>query len=218
MWAILNACLLIASILRRSGVFWSSASPLYEQNAVGMQRVSSFKKAYELGSQAVYPLASNVALNPPDGNEEASGSPFISSFPENSIIICPSSVGTIKLSCFSAVIPVSGWNQCVKCVAPFSIAQSFIADATVSAILLSIPFPSLMALLSILYVSFGRRSTITESLNTLLPKSPVTLSILCLRFKNQLTTVQFLQSRLKYSAHLWQSGTVRFVSPFFIIS
>ena len=38
-----------------------------------------------------------------------------------------------KESCFSAVEPVSGWNQCVKCVAPFSIAQSFIAAATASA-------------------------------------------------------------------------------------
>ena len=25
----------------------------------------------------------------------------------------PSSVGSMKLSCFSAVMPVSGWNQCV---------------------------------------------------------------------------------------------------------
>ena len=42
--------------------------------------------AYEVGSQAVYPLASKVHLSPPDGKLEASGSPFISSFPENSII------------------------------------------------------------------------------------------------------------------------------------
>ena len=55
--AILVACLLIASIERSSGVFSSSASPVYEQNAVGMQRVtpavSSFKKAGEVQSQAV---------------------------------------------------------------------------------------------------------------------------------------------------------------------
>ena len=38
--------------------------------------------------------------------------------------------GVMKLSCFSAVIPVRGWNQCVKCVAPFSTAQSFMASAT----------------------------------------------------------------------------------------
>ena len=36
----------------------------------------------------------------------------------------------IKASCFSAVTPVSGWNQWVKWVAPFSTAQSFMAAAT----------------------------------------------------------------------------------------
>ena len=30
-----------------------------------------------------------------------------------------------KESCFSAVVPVRGWNQCVKCVAPFETAQVF---------------------------------------------------------------------------------------------
>ena len=42
----------------------------------------------------------------------------------------PEIAGVIKLSCFSAVIPVRGWNQWVKWVAPFSTAQSFIASAT----------------------------------------------------------------------------------------
>jgi len=50
---------------------------------------------------------------PPEGNEEASGSPRISSLPENSATALPSPVGARKLSCFSAVRPVSGWNQCV---------------------------------------------------------------------------------------------------------
>ena len=45
----------------------------------------------------------------------------------------PSGAGLIKLSCFSAVIPVMGWNQWVKWVAPFSTAQSFMAEATASA-------------------------------------------------------------------------------------
>ena len=75
----------------------SSDSPVYEQNAVGMQSVEptacSFKKAGLVISHAVYPLASNVALSPPEGNDEASGSPFMSSLPENSIIILPSSSG-----------------------------------------------------------------------------------------------------------------------------
>ena len=43
-------------------------------------------KAGDVQSHAVYPLASKVALSPPDGKEEASGSPLISSFPENSIM------------------------------------------------------------------------------------------------------------------------------------
>ena len=98
---------------RRRGVFLSSACPPYAQNAVGMQSVLPLMNAYEVGSHVVYPLASNVALIPPDGNEEASGSPLISSLPENSMITPPSGDGVMKLSCFSAVIPVSGWNQCV---------------------------------------------------------------------------------------------------------
>ena len=76
-----------------------------------MHKVPSLINAYDVGSHAVYPLASNVALRPPDGKLEASGSPWISSFPENSIIIFPFLSGEIKLSCFSAVMPVIGWNQ-----------------------------------------------------------------------------------------------------------
>lgn len=84
-----------------------------EVSDVGIQRItpvaSSFKKAGEVMSQAVYPLASKVALNPPEGKEEASGSPLISSFPENSISIFPLISGwEMKESCFSAVMPVRG--------------------------------------------------------------------------------------------------------------
>jgi hypothetical protein len=49
-------------------------------------------------------------------------------------------------SCFSAVDPVSGWNQWQKCVAPFETAQSFMAWATSSAIFGSMAPPSLMVL------------------------------------------------------------------------
>ena len=42
--------------------------------------------------------------------------------------------GVMKDSCFSAVMPVIGWNQWVKWVAPFSIAQSFMALAMMLAI------------------------------------------------------------------------------------
>ena len=47
----------------------------------------------------------------------------------------PPSLGEIKESCFSAVTPVMGWNQWVKWVAPFSMAQSFMALATTVATL-----------------------------------------------------------------------------------
>ena len=80
---------------------------------MGIHNVFPLINAYEVGSHAVYPLASNVALSPPEGKEEASGSPLISSLPEKSIITPPSGAGEMKLSCFSAVTPVSGWNQWV---------------------------------------------------------------------------------------------------------
>ena len=38
---------------------------------------------------------------------------LISSLPENSMITLPSEGAEIKESCFSAVTPVSGWNQWV---------------------------------------------------------------------------------------------------------
>ncbi len=103
----------MACIERRSGVFLSRASPLYEQNAVGIQRIvpvaSSLINAGEVISQTVYPRASNVARRPPDGNDEASASPLTSSLPESSIIIFPVLSGCVtKESCFSAVVPVSG--------------------------------------------------------------------------------------------------------------
>ena len=53
----------------------------------------------------------------------------MSSLPENAISTVPSSWGVMKLSCFSEVMPLSGWNQWVKWVAPFSSAHSFIAWA-----------------------------------------------------------------------------------------
>ena len=52
----------------------------------------------------------------------------------------------------------------------------FITLATVSAILLSIVFPSLIVLFKILYTSVGKYSFITESLKTFIPKSSLTLS------------------------------------------
>ena len=81
---------------------------------------------------------------PPDGKLEASGSPRTSSLPLNSAIARPSAVGEKNESCFSAVMPVSGWNQCVKCDAPCSTAQSFSAEATASAVGVSSGVPWVM--------------------------------------------------------------------------
>ena len=84
---------------------------------VGMQRVAApptrFIKAGLVGSHAVYPRASNVDRNPPDGKLDASGSPSIKFFPEKRVIALPSGVGSKNESCFSALEPVSGMNQCV---------------------------------------------------------------------------------------------------------
>ncbi len=65
-------------------------------------------KAGDVGSHAVYPLASKVFLIPPFGKEEASGSCWISIFPLNLSIALPPSIGVKKESCFSAVVPVKG--------------------------------------------------------------------------------------------------------------
>ena len=67
-------------------------------------------KAGEVGSQAVYPLASNVERMPPEGKLEASGSPTIRFFPEKVCIGRPFFISK-KASCFSAVLPVKGKNQ-----------------------------------------------------------------------------------------------------------
>src|SRR5215217_3228399 len=43
-----------------------------------------------------------------------------------------------KASCFSAVRPVCGWNQCVKCVTHRLIAHSLMTCATVGAIWMAV--------------------------------------------------------------------------------
>ena len=53
-------------------------------------------------SHAVYPLAPHVSLSPPEGNEEASGSPINNSFPVNVFSIFPSTGTDANESCFSA--------------------------------------------------------------------------------------------------------------------
>jgi hypothetical protein len=130
------------------------------------------------GSQAVYPRASNVARSPPDGNELASGSPLTSSLPENSAMAVPSPLGAMKLSCFSAVMPVIGWNWWVKWVAPFSRAQSFSALANASATS-SLSFsPFLIVRWRALNTGLGRRSLCVASLNTFAPNASLKCSSL----------------------------------------
>ena len=57
--------------------------------------------------------ALSVARDPPEGKEDASGSPTISDLPVSCIMTASPPTGSIKLSCFSAVRLVKGWNQWV---------------------------------------------------------------------------------------------------------
>ena len=56
-----------------------------------------------------------------------------------------------------------------KCVAPFSMAQSFMTAATVSAMEGSMRSPRVMALCRDLYTSLGRRARMALSSKTLQP-------------------------------------------------
>ena len=103
---------------------------------------------------------------PPDGKDEASGSPLMSSLPLSSMMTVPSPCGLMKESCFSAVVPVSGWNQWVKCVAPFSMAHSFMAQAVASATTGSSSSPVIMLRFRLLYTSLDRRARISFSPKT----------------------------------------------------
>src|SRR5205085_2590873 len=81
--------------------------------------------------------------------------------------------------------PVSGWNQCVKCVAPFSMAQSFIAAATTSATIGSRAEPWSIVRQRLLKTFLGRRWRMTRREKTSAPKisstraSPVLLVPAC---------------------------------------
>ena len=77
-----------------------------------MQSVPSRMNTGEDGSQAEYPLASNVFLRPPFGKLEASGSCCTSALPLNLSNACPS-LTTMNASCFSAVASVRGWKRWV---------------------------------------------------------------------------------------------------------
>ena len=134
-----------------------------------------------------------MARRPPLGKEDASGSPRTSSLPEKSIITRPPPALLIKLSCFSAVTPLKGWNQCVKCVAPCSSAQVFIASAISFAAergrgcpLFKQPRQTSMALC-------GTYCSIVRSLNTSEPKSSgmrvasLMIQTSCFKIKNSIS-------------------------------
>ena len=101
---------------------------------------------------------------PPLGKDDASGSAWMS-WPPVKLSMGKPSLIERKASCFSAVAPVSGWNQCVKWVAPCSIAQSFMAPATASARPVSRGRPDRMVAWMASYTGRGSRFCIVSRLN-----------------------------------------------------
>ena len=75
-----------------------------------------------------------------------------------------------KASCFSAVSPVCGWNQCVKCVAPCVIAHSLMACATRGATSTSSFLPCFTASTSLAWMSRGSLSRIWRTPKVFVPK------------------------------------------------
>src|SRR5579872_7280448 len=78
-----------------------------------------------------------------------------------------------KESCFSAVVPVSGWNQCVKWVTPFPSAHWRMPEAIWLATVRSIFLPLLMEARRLLYASSLRNSRAVFNVNTFSPKMAV---------------------------------------------
>ena len=87
-------------------------------------------------------------------------------FPEKRASVSAIPAGSKKASCFSAVLPVSGWNQCVKWVAPRSMPHCFRACATSFAMEGSSGVWSRIVCNSASAVSFAKYSRIARSLNT----------------------------------------------------
>ncbi len=111
---------------------------------------------------------------PPEGNELASGSLWMSCEPEkrSSTLASPGMAAfrSMKLSCFSAVSPVMGWNQCVKWVAPCEVAHSRATAAMVSAVPRESGVPFVRVVISAWYASRGRRSLNFNRSRTCPPK------------------------------------------------
>ncbi len=108
--------------------------------------------------------------------EEASGSPFTNSFPENSIITVPSWQGDIKNRVFLA--NTCHWLKpmCKMSCTFYLKPNLFIAFANNILQYVGLKsVPSFMVFLMIYKHLFGKRSFITVSPNTILPKYSGTL-------------------------------------------
>ena len=112
---------------------------------------------------------------PPEGNEEASGSPWMSWRPEKRTMGLPSPSRLRKVSCFSAVSPRIGWNQWVKWVAPWESAHSFMPWATSLAISASSLSLFSMTLRSLSKTAFDRKRFIAALLKVRQPKRSIAL-------------------------------------------
>jgi hypothetical protein len=106
--------------LRSSGVFLSSASPDHEQNAVGMQSVAPFVRLAEERGRGRIPrrVAARLERRAQAARRERRRVRLAldERLPENASGGLPSESKSMKASCFSAVEPVIGWNQCVKSI------------------------------------------------------------------------------------------------------
>jgi len=111
---------------------------------------------------------------PPEGNEDASGSLWMSCAPEKRSMGRPSSSKVRKASCFSAVSPVCGWNQWQKCVAPLPSAHSLTACATSLAMAGSSRDPRRMVSCSERNTGLGSFSFMASTSKVLLPKTSTT--------------------------------------------
>ena len=112
-----TACFDSASIERSSGVFLSSASPVQLTNAVGMTSVTDAAALQQPQRAGRIPrrVAARLEGAAQAARREARRvglalDQFLAGELRDRLAV---GVGFRNESCFSAVMPVSGWNQCV---------------------------------------------------------------------------------------------------------
>ena len=108
---------------------------------------------------------------PPFGKLDASGSPWVSVFPENSVMAPPSPSGERKLSCFSARQARERIEDVRVVGGALPSAHAFIAAATTSATLGSSSDPVSIVFFTDRKISFGRSAFIVVRPKTLAPNS-----------------------------------------------